>query len=32
MKRTALVKAVPRSNVDTAIQIVLDSLPSEHSR
>jgi len=32
MKRTALVKAVPRGNVDAAIRIVLDSLPSEHSR
>ncbi len=32
MKKAALVKAVPRGNVDAAIRIVLDSLPSAHSR
>lgn len=32
MRRTEIVKAVSRSNVDAAIRVVLDSLPSEHSR
>jgi hypothetical protein len=30
-EENALVKAVPRGNVEAAIRIVLDSLPSEHS-